>query len=95
MQNDAIHGFIRQGNCELLASSIIEGNIYEISRFFTNYSQSSFKIVPHPAQIHFTTAKTIIKHVPELSASIPLHQFYFIDYNHLATRLKNEILSGR
>ncbi|XP_040370371.1 uncharacterized protein LOC112183786 [Rosa chinensis] len=90
--NDAIHGFIRQGNCELLASNIVQGNIYEISRFFTSYSQPSYKIVPHPAQIHFT-GKTIIKHIPELPASIPLHCFYLIDYSLLASRSKNEILS--
>ncbi|PRQ51857.1 putative nucleic acid-binding protein [Rosa chinensis] len=92
--NDAIHGFIRQGNCELLASNIVQGNIYEISRFFTSYSQPSYKIVPHPAQIHFT-GKTIIKHIPELPASIPLHCFYLIDYSLLASRSKNEILSEK
>lgn len=90
--NDAIHGFMRQANCELLASSIVQGNTYGISHFFTSSSQSSYKIVPHPAQIHFT-ARTMIRHLPELSASIPMHRFYFVDYNHLAARLNNQILS--
>lgn len=63
MQNDVIHGFIRQENCELLASIIIEGNIY----IYMKSVASSQAIVSRASKLYHTLHKSTSPQRPPLN----------------------------
>ena len=71
-----------------------EGEIYGVSNFNVTPNKPKYKIVPHIAMLQFAIA-TSFTPITTPTTNIPMHKFYFVDFNHLPSRTDvHDILSG-
>ncbi|XP_068306657.1 uncharacterized protein [Pyrus communis] len=83
---DAIQASAKEIDYEYVAPKIKADHVYEITRFYTSRCKTSYKIVPHDAQVCFNT-KTNFEELPGVHPNIPSHRFYLLDYSQLSSRM--------
>jgi len=71
----------------LFATSIIEGDYYQISGFYTFENRYTNSVVAHEAVIDLKS-NTKVARLNPLTPQVPRHYFNFIDFTHLLTKGK-------
>ncbi|XP_050156454.1 replication protein A 70 kDa DNA-binding subunit A-like isoform X2 [Malus sylvestris] len=89
--NDAIQASTKEFDYEYVAPKIKANHVYEITRFSTSRCKTSYKIVPHDAQVCFNT-KTNFEELPGVHPNIPSHRFYLLDYSQLSSRIDQDAI---
>lgn len=84
---DAIQASAKEIDYEYVAPKIKANHVYEITRFSTSRCKSSYKIVPHDAQVCFNT-KTNFEELPGVHPNIPSQRFYLIIPNCFLASIK-------
>ncbi|PON92278.1 Nucleic acid-binding, OB-fold containing protein, partial [Trema orientale] len=93
-EHEAIHGTAKARDAEYILQQIVEGQVYRVSNFNVAPNKPKYKIVPHNAMLQFARATSFIP-ITTLTANIPMHKFYFIDFDQLPSRIDiHDILSG-
>lgn len=86
-QGGAIQGLAKARDLQTFASTIIEGNHYEIERFYTYENIVANTVTAHDAVIDLKS-DTKITAIEPIQPYVPRYYFNFIDYAHLITKSK-------
>ena len=87
LQGNAIQGSAKGKDIQLFATSIIEGDYYQISGFYTFENRYTNSVVAHEAVIDLKSDTKVARLNP-LTPQVPRHYFKFIDFAHLLTKGK-------
>ena len=92
-QHEGIHGTIRGRDADYISQKIAEGEVYQITNYNIAPNKPKYKIGPHTAMLQFARA-TSFALITTPTIIIPMHKFYFVDFNQLPSRTDvNDILS--
>ena len=84
---NAIQGSAKGKDIQLFATSIIEGDYYQINGFYTYENRYTNFVVAHEVVIDLKSDTKIARLNP-LTPQVPRHYFNFIDFAHLLTKEK-------
>ncbi|PON97499.1 Nucleic acid-binding, OB-fold containing protein [Trema orientale] len=92
-EHEAIHGTIKARDADQISQQITEGEVYRITNFNVAPNKPKYKVVPHAAMLQFARA-TSFALITTPTTNIPIHKFYFVDFNQLLSRTDiNDVLS--
>ena len=86
-QDNAIQGSTKGKDIQLFTTSIIEGDYYQISGFYTFENRYTNSVVAHEAVIDLKSDTKVARLNP-LTPQVLRHYFNFIDFAHLLTKGK-------